>query len=90
METTKKIAIYNENCTQAGQRAWRQEENDDTDCPDVTWYDETDLSWARDIKKQTPRAANVHMRKVADEICREFDENYNVISDDEETEAVVS
>lgn len=67
----KKIAIYNQNCTQAGQRAWNADENDG----DVTWYDETDLSWARELADRDVANSNeLFRRTVAREIVREFGE----------------
>ena len=69
--TMKKIAIYNQNCTQAGQRAWNAEENDG----DVTWYDESDLSWALPLSKTEPANSNdLYRVRVAKEIVREFGE----------------
>ena len=69
--TMKKIAIYNQNCTQAGQRAWHAAEDDG----DVTCYDETDLTWARELADRDVTNSNeLFRRTVAREIVREFGE----------------
>ncbi len=71
METTKRIAIYNQNCTQAGQRAWDADEEDDS--RDVQWYDASDLQWATEcLGVEAKNSNDLFMHSVACEIVREF------------------
>lgn len=65
----EKIALYNQNTSRPAQRAWNADENNG----DVTWYDATDLVWAKSLTETTPKNSNELYRwKIAQEIVREF------------------
>ena len=69
----KRIAIYNQNCTLAGTRDWETESEHDDENPDVTWYDESDLVWAKPWSERVPMDSNeMHVKRVAREIVQEL------------------
>lgn len=77
METTKQIAIYNENCVCGGGRAWLVEERNSTVNNDVTWYDEADVPWAKIIYKKEPKnSSDIYYWNSAVEVLREFNPDF--------------
>ena len=73
----KLIAIYNQNCARAGQRALDVEAEQDFYDGDVTWYGESDLEVQKDVYCRDAQNSNeLYLWNCAREVIREFDPEF--------------